>query len=390
MLPSLGLVLALAPAAHAYPWLIQHGYSACAGCHVDPAGGGTLTAYGRSLGAVLLASHGAVAPGTDPGAAKDFAFGAIPLPKAVQLQADVRALAFPQPVRQPDDSLDWSVRAILMQADLRGAVDSGRLVAGGSVGVVSEGAQGAWLTSNAAGGNLVSREYWAGVRPNKATLVRAGRLPLPFGLRTEEHTLQVRSATRTSMNADQQAGVSVFHGRRRWRAEAMAILGNPQVAPAAYRETGYAAQAFWTPSRTVEIGASSLRAASERDVETLEPGVRQAHGVHARWAPLPHTAVLAEADALRTTSGGVARDGVAAVAEVDWEPTQGVHLRGIGQFCDTDLDDSTTGATTAWLAAQWFLLPRVDLRVDALHGTLRCGASDDARTMALAQIHAYL
>jgi hypothetical protein len=390
MPPSLGLLLALARPAEAYPWLIQHGYTACAGCHVDPSGGGTLTAYGRSLGAVLLAAHGAAAPGTDPGPSASFAFGTIALPKAVQLQADVRALAFPQPTTQADGTLDWTVRTILMQADLRGAVDTGRFLAAGSAGVVSEGAQGAWLTSNEAGSNLVSREYWAGVRPNKATLVRAGRLPLPFGLRTEEHTLQVRTATRTGMNADQQLGVSVFHGRRRWRTEAMAILGNPQVAPSAYRETGYAAQAFWTPTRTLELGASSLMATSDRDVETLAPMTRQAHGFHARWGALPHTAVLAEVDALRSDSDGVVHNGIASVAEVDWEPTQGVHLRGIGQFCDTDLDDTTTGATTAWLAAQWFVLPRVDLRIDALHGTLRCGAADDARTMALAQVHAYL
>ena len=44
----LALLLALAlPAAraHAYPWMIQHGYTNCSGCHVEPSGFGLLTEY---------------------------------------------------------------------------------------------------------------------------------------------------------------------------------------------------------------------------------------------------------------------------------------------------------------------------------------------------------
>ena len=38
----LGLQLVTRP-AHAYVWMIRHGFAECGGCHVDPMGGETLT-----------------------------------------------------------------------------------------------------------------------------------------------------------------------------------------------------------------------------------------------------------------------------------------------------------------------------------------------------------
>jgi hypothetical protein len=33
--------------AWAYPWMVKNHYGSCAACHVDPSGGGQLTAFGR-------------------------------------------------------------------------------------------------------------------------------------------------------------------------------------------------------------------------------------------------------------------------------------------------------------------------------------------------------
>ena len=49
-----GLVALLPRPAAAYPWMVSHGYTACAQCHVDPTGAGTLTAYGRAQSEILL------------------------------------------------------------------------------------------------------------------------------------------------------------------------------------------------------------------------------------------------------------------------------------------------------------------------------------------------
>ena len=40
--------------AHAYAWMIKHGYSGCPVCHADPSGGELLTAYGRAQSELLL------------------------------------------------------------------------------------------------------------------------------------------------------------------------------------------------------------------------------------------------------------------------------------------------------------------------------------------------
>ena len=46
--------LLLPRSAQAYPWMIRHDYTGCATCHVDPSGGGVLTAYGSAQGDMLL------------------------------------------------------------------------------------------------------------------------------------------------------------------------------------------------------------------------------------------------------------------------------------------------------------------------------------------------
>jgi len=40
--------------AHAYSWMIRHGYTACATCHADPTGGELLTPYGRVTADLIL------------------------------------------------------------------------------------------------------------------------------------------------------------------------------------------------------------------------------------------------------------------------------------------------------------------------------------------------
>ena len=50
----LGLVLA--NGAHAYPFMIRHGYTQCSTCHTDPSGGTFLNEYGRAQSELLLSS----------------------------------------------------------------------------------------------------------------------------------------------------------------------------------------------------------------------------------------------------------------------------------------------------------------------------------------------
>ncbi len=374
------LLLLLPRPAAAFPWMIQHGYTNCGSCHLDPSGAGILTSYGRAQSEVLLRTRYAGEP-ADPGRFGEFGFGAITLPEQLLLQADVRGAYIPV----PNDP-----RYILMQADLRVGLDIGPVVAYASAGVVDEGAQGAWFTSNEGGWNAVMRDAWVGVEPAKGVLVRAGRMNLPFGIRTEEHTLHTRAVTRTTTNDDQQYGVSVATTQRRWRGEIMGIAGNFQVAPDDYRERGYSLFAAWDPTRRFEIGVSSLVTHAALDVETLAPRTRHAHGLFARGAPHEKVSVLGEADWLINRSEGDGSMGAVAAIEVDVEVVQGLHTRAIGSWCEPTFADDEAGIPTGWLAVQWFAAPRVDIRLDALHGSISCLPGAERRFMGLGQVHFFL
>ncbi|RME22680.1 MAG: hypothetical protein D6798_15230, partial [Deltaproteobacteria bacterium] len=258
-----GLAVAWSPPAAAYPAMIRHGYTGCGECHTDPSGGGVLTEYGRGQGVILLASkyteHG---EGWEPPKSKDFLFGAIPLPEQLALQADLRAMLIPEP---------GNTRLIAMQNDLRGSVDAGIFHANASIGWVSEGGNEAWITRNTGtGGNLVSRQHWIGVEPVEDLLIRAGRMDLPFGIRSEEHILFARSYTSTDTNRSQQTGLDAVWQVGKVRAEVMGIAGNFQVSPDSYRERGYSALVGWGPASNLEVGLSSKLTHAATDVATRD------------------------------------------------------------------------------------------------------------------------
>lgn len=377
----IGLAAFRSAPAQAFPWMIHHGYTTCAQCHVDPSGAGTLTDYGRAQGDILLRTHfGEGEASEEPGKIKDFLFGAIPLPDVLHMQGDVRGVLVPQP---------GNVSAILMQSDLRAAIQTEKFLASATLGVVSVGALEAAVTSGT-DWNLVSREYWIGYSPTQAITIRAGRMNLPFGIRTEDHILDVRSATRTTINDEQQTGVSMFFSTRKWRGEVMGIAGNFQVRPDSFRDRGYSAYLSYAPETTIEIGVSSLLATAQTDLVTLDPRTRLVEGVFTRWAPVPKLAVLGEADLLLDNQDGVSSTGFVSTVLVDWEPMQGLHVQGIGEQCDDRFGDNNGSTLTGTAAAQWFFVPHGDIRLDAGYGTIACTPGVEPFPFAAIQAHFYL
>ncbi len=381
LLPLLGVLVLLTflpRAALATPDMIRHGYTSCAQCHIDPSGAGTLTTYGRAQTEILVATPwGARAAGWEPGTEKDFLFGVFPLPGGLTLQSDLRSVLIPRP---------GALRYILMQADLRGNYAAGPFRAGGSLGAVSEGARMARVSSGDTW-NMVSREHWLGVAPARNLLVRVGRLNLPFGLRTEQHLLDPRVATRTDTNDDQQHGLAVAWESGFMRAELMGIAGNLQVSPDDFRERGAVGYAAFPIGQRVELGVSGLWASSKLDVDTLLPRTRQAYGLFGR-AGLGPVALLGEADLLLDAhDDAAAAKGGTGFVQADWEAVQGVHVLGTGEWCDDDLSDTSQGVPTGTLSLHWFAWYRADIRVDAMRGVLACTPGVEPAWMGLASFH---
>jgi len=351
--------------AHAFAWMIRHGYQACTPCHVDPSGSGILTAYGRSIEDTVVRTRFAdeVGQSDDGSSSPQFLWGLTTLPEGLSLQGDIRYL-------QLEQKVDWSPvqsMSIWMQADFAAALQMKHITASVSLGYADQGALQASLT-RAPDQNLVSRTHWVGYSfLDDALMVRAGRMNLPFGLRVFEHTLWARAYTRTSINADQQFGIAASYQNEKFRTELMAIVGNFQISPDAYRERGYSGYVDWTPKPKMSLGLSSLITYRALDASTLEPTWRQAHGVFGRWAtPWDPLVLQTEWDyALESSRYMPKKKGMTGFLTADVEALPGVHVMGT-------FETSTIGAGDVplswggWLSYQWFFLPQMDIRVDSI------------------------
>jgi hypothetical protein len=392
-------LLVLPSRAHAYPWMIRHGYTACGQCHADPSGGGVLTDYGRTIGEVVLRTHYGT-PAEDPGKLPEFLFGALPLPESVLLGGDVRSI-YRSSKAQGATAADTEL--LVMQGDLQGHVALDRFRANASVGYAQRGALPASVT-HAASGNLISRVHWIGYAPGEAEgqwLVRVGRMNVPFGVRSIEHTLWSHTyngtnGTRTDINSGQEHGIALAFNKGPIRAEAMAILGNFQISPDIFRERGYSAFAEYAFTTKLAAGVSSLITHANRDVFLQTETIRHAHGVFGRWSPAEPLVFLAEADLTLTsqpstpTLAAINTVGGVGFFQTDVEPLQGVHLIATGEFqaLPTDTKGPSYGG---WGSLAWFFAPHADLRLDAIYRIGTPGSAGHATsTTLLAQLHFYL
>ncbi|MBN2195643.1 MAG: hypothetical protein JW751_22675 [Polyangiaceae bacterium] len=374
--------------ARAYPWMMKHGHGGCSGCHVDPSGGELLTELGRSQAYVWLAMPYGRARTTGP---TEPLWGRVRIPHAVEVSGSYRHLSL---LELGDDPVFASFP---MQADLYAAVRAGPYRAGGSIGVAevpvsSPHARAAQLTGvDADYVNLLSRHHWVGFAPSRRTLLRAGRLNLPYGLRIPEHTAWVRDQTRTDRESDQAHGVALSFDGPRLRGELMAILGNYQLDPDQYRERGFAGFVEWRANERLGLGWSSLAASAGADWRRPndDPWLRAAHGLFARAVFGRGMTLIAEVDATHTSLDGV---GYVGFVQVDLELTQGLHFLGTGETLLTGHQPQSWGPppTAAgepryggWLSIDWYFLPQMSARIDGI-------ARQDEPFTFYSQLHVYL
>lgn len=389
------VLLSMTSTAHAYPWMIRHGYAGCVPCHSDPSGGaGVLTEYGRAQSDLLLRMRYTGASETgEADTTAGFLWGALPLPEQLRLEGDLREAYF---VNQAQGA-PLLTQLITMRADMTGDVKIGRFRAAGNLGYAPQGDLPAAITDNPTD-NLISREHWVGVELDDegGWLLRGGRMALPFGIRMIEHTLWARSLTRTDIDATQQYGVSLYFSQDQIRGEVMGIAGNFEIHPDDFRERGYSAYVEYSPMNTLAIGASSLFTRATRDIIYGVTDYRYANGLFLRYAPVKPVVLLVEGDSYyQSLTWNGHRDGYAGFAQVDYEPAQGFHMMLTGE----SMDGGSAGEPPSydgWLSAVWFFLPHADLRADAIYSTLGVPASPTSAATHtnvsswLVQIHAFL
>ena len=373
--------------AGAYPNMLRHGYTGCATCHLDPAGSGILTAYGRVVGELALRSRYGENP-EDPGPGAEFLFGLLPLPEQLMLGGDGRFIWMADKV----EGAEIEYRSFFMQLDVEAGLRIGRFFASGSLGYAETGGLGAAITRSP-DGNLVSRQHWVGfeIEPDWGFLVRAGRMNLPFGIRNVEHTLWARTLTDTTINDDQQYGLALDVAPDPLRGEIMAIFGNLQLRPDDYRERGIAGFVEWLPRDDLALGVSELSTHRELDPTYLRETWRHQLGVFSRWStPYKPLLVLAEADyAFHSPKGDERREGAIGYLQLDYEPFQGFHVLGTGEMHNVGINGPKV-SWGMWLSEHWFFAPHADLRVDAIYQSLGSDEGNTDAVMLLVQGHVYL
>ncbi|HVZ71630.1 MAG TPA: hypothetical protein VHJ20_04585 [Polyangia bacterium] len=373
--------------AEAYPWMIRHGHDGCVSCHVDPSGSGLLTRYGREEGdEELTMHHGQGGEERKAG----LLWGHVDTPDWLLLGAGFRAAVLGTqvtgaPAGSGAPGPSWKADLVLMQADLRAGIRQGPLRASASLGVVNDSSYAA------VAGNLVSREHWVGYAPDGDTfLVRAGRMNLPFGIRSIEHTLWVRQETRTDINDLQEHGVAFAYSSNRLRAELMGILGNYQISPDARRQRGYSASVELVPRPGLAVGASSLVTHVAQDVRLDVANWRQAHGLFARASPAEALVILAEADVVHDSpTGASATTGFVSMLQGDVEPVGGLHVILTGETL-TPGTPATKSSYGGWAALDWFCLRQFDVRLDFMWRKMAFGTDELDEKAFLVQAHLYL
>jgi len=312
----------------------------------------------------------------------------VPTPEWLDLGGDVRLMSLSMKAR----GAPLMNRLIWMQLDGSASVRAGHFVASGTLGYAPEGALGAAITRGTEK-NLVSRQHWIGYQfPGDVELsLRAGRMNLPFGIRSIEHTLWARKLTRTTINDDQQYGASVYFGAGRMRGELMGMLGNLQLRPDRYRERGYSLYVELEALDGFALGASSLATHRELDTVTLEETWRQVHGVFARWAtPYEPLVLLTEWDYdFESSKGSRHKRGLVSYGQVDWEPVQGMHFLATGEMNRIGVGQRV-GSYGGWLSYAWYCLPHTDVRLDGIWQSLGSPAGHDSVFTVLLQGHVYL
>ncbi|HKO91393.1 MAG TPA: hypothetical protein VJU61_09585 [Polyangiaceae bacterium] len=389
---------AVSRSAHAYAWMIRHGFAECGGCHIDPMGGETLTGMGRVTGQTLLSSDFG---GRTPSDAAMFLYG-VQEPDDVRLGGSVRVLGI-------YDFNTNNPRVFPMQMDLYGAVSAGNFVLGASFGLSKASARYEHSSKAKLVGNiedegyiLVSRNHWLGYKFTDDLMARLGRINLPFGVRTPDHTLWVRAETQTDRESDQEHGVSVVYSSGRIRGELMGVVGNLQI-DSQYLSPGYSGSIEYSLDTNLAVGVSSLVIYARKEPLTTNEEVakgqravlRQAHGLTGRYTPLKELVFLAEADVMKRTGSGL---GYVGMLNADFEPLRGLHLALTGEVLNRgkldaeplDGDDRIVegpgrGETRLglWSTINWFLLPHLDLRIDLV-------TRQGRPAMLQSQLHFYL
>lgn len=292
------IFLCLPSLAEAYPSYISKGYTNCGSCHYSPIGGGMTNSYGS-------AAQSATFPDT-------IHSESIQKFRERMTKNDVTGY-------KEDDGktkeLQWDAgldaRALLLLANTGSGEDDGGSGGGKQAyffpmlfEVAGVLAYGPWITYGSvtprrAGASqtpdsIFSREHWVGYKLNESSMIRSGRLVLPFGIRSPDHTLYTREDFGFD-KWDQSYGMEWDFSSERWMVSAAGFAGDLILDPTDRQQRGGVASIAYNFPGKATIGVSFLSSVS-KFMRTNEGSL------FSRSKFLQHFYVMEEVDLKRDTS----------------------------------------------------------------------------------------
>jgi len=287
-----------APAAHAEPYLaVQLGLK-CGQCHVNPTGGGLRTAFGDIFAqTVLPAQHIDTALDNWNGQVGQY------LRTGGDLRFDASVTQAPQTSSVQQFALEQT--RIYMEAE----VIPNRLLA--------------YVDEQVAPGGALNREayvlYWSGTHD---WYIKAGQMYLPFGLRLQDQTAFILTATGINMTTPDQ-GVEVGWERGHWDAQLAVSNGTAGGAV-----TGDGKQY----SSQLSYVESIWRAGVAANRNDQSGGAKSAYGVFGglRTGPISWLAQVEATDDLSIANGQGKQ--LATLVEANWLIARGNNLKITDEF----------------------------------------------------------
>lgn len=360
-------ILARSRDAHAYPqFQLALGTDRCVTCHVSPAGGGLLTAYGRDEAATTL---------SDGGDGR-FLHGLWESPSWLQLGGDLRGAAL---VKRNTDATE--VVAFPMQADVYVRAGGEHLSFNLTLGLRG----GARDPQPPLLERIGSREHYLMYQADSGSYIRAGRFFPVFGIRSQDHTSFVRRNLGFH-TLEEPYGVAAGIFGESWEGHLSAFVPRPiELLGAGVRGSGVAA---YVERRGLDdTAALALQA---RYIAGPEDQRATLGLVGKRFFPESEVLLLAEVDLQRQSfadDGGPTRYQVAAyagaskfvasrflagVAVQHWQPD--VRVRSARDAVELNL--------------QYF--PRAHFEVHLLTRLTGAGDFESPDLLSLLQVHYYL
>lgn len=343
------VLLIVSKPATAEPFLaVENGFH-CGQCHVNPTGGGLRNAFGAAFAISQLPSdQGAEA--TMPSIIGD----------GLRLGMDARGAARQVDIDTIDDNLGFGIDrvAVYLSAELN---ENATL----------------YLDEQVAPGGALAREVWASFRFDE-TYIKAGRIFLPYGLRIEDDSANIRQLTNINFNTPDN-GVEIGRVSGHW---SMQLALSNGTGGAAEVDDGKQAslRAAW-----VGAGGRLGLSANRNDSDAVE---RTMYGLFGGLKTGPVSWLL-ELDRIEDDPAGLAQtDRDLVFIEANWRLARGNYVK-LGYESNSSSANTFMDSARYVIEYQWYPMSYAHLRAG-----VRVNDSDDPAPLlnsneAFLQLHVF-